>query len=306
MAPATPPRSRNRRGKSVVMDAPARPELFPTSPQRQPQLGIPVTPGSVGTKPNMSHFNRLRSPLLRSPAKGLRTPEYTPVKPSESVKKKLDFGDASHEFQSVGRVLFPESTESTEISDRDRFQNRFLAPPSSTATSQLLQGAPQLLPSNSQKQASKAFSSLLQDQLDEEDSALSSVRADPWEPESAGQPARKEARQMPGTPSDKIVTFELAKDWNNNSRSCFSSDEEGEEPMVRQKTLANPFDDNSTASEETRRRRQELLIAENPSIGNTIQYVDKNGKLAKERRLSPEEQKRFQPRRLFTKELDKD
>ncbi|SCU91136.1 LANO_0D10858g1_1 [Lachancea nothofagi CBS 11611] len=291
MAPATPPRSRNRRaGKSVMLEPP-RPEMFPMSPQRQPHLTAPVTPGSVGTKPNMSHFNRLRSPLHRSPARGLRTPEYTPMKPSESVRKKLDFGEETEDLQSVGRVLFPETSDANP----QRSQNGFLAP---GPASRLLQGAPGLLPPSS---TSKAFSFILEDQVDDE-RPISNVDTIDWDSDSLLH-ARKVAKQTPSTPSDRIVTFELAKDWNNNSQSCFSSDEEVEETSITQKSLENPFVDSSVPSEETRRRRKELLIAEHPGIEDTIQYVDKNGKVVKERHLTAEEQQRFRPRKLFAEEL---
>ncbi|SCU79236.1 LAME_0A07866g1_1 [Lachancea meyersii CBS 8951] len=288
MVPATPPRSRNRRGKGITLEPP-RPDLVPMSPQHHTQASIPVTPGSVGAKPSSFQFNKLRSPRHRSPIRGLRTPEYTPVKPSESARKKLDFGEETQEFRSVGRVLFPESNDGHS----DRFQSRFLAPAPSTKT---LQKAPQLLPPD--------FSSIMKDPLCSK-RAIPEIYADAWETDESTDSPRKGAKQTPGTPSDKIVTFELAKDWNNNSGSCLSSDEEDEETMIKSKSLKNPFESGSTPSEETRQRRKQLLLAENPDLESTIQYMDKKGKVVEERHLSSGEQERYRPRMLFADKLGK-
>ncbi|SCU77243.1 LAFA_0A00452g1_1 [Lachancea sp. 'fantastica'] len=295
MVPATPPRSRNKSEKQVMLEAP-RGDQVPMSPQRlHTQPAIPVTPGSVGAKPSSLPFNRLKSPRRRaSPIRGLRTPEYTPAKGSESVRKKLDFGDYQQEFRNVGRVLFPDDNNS---GSSERFQSGFLAPPSlKPATA--LQNAPKLL--------APEFSSITKDPLDTAKRTIPEIYSDTWETEEIENfPTRKEAKQTPGTPSDKIVTFELAKDWNNNSGSCISSDEEADEPVIKSKALENPFDSGSTPSEETRRRRKELLIQEYPALENTIQYVDRRGKVVKERTLSPQEQERFRPRMLFADKLDK-
>ncbi|CEP64965.1 cyclin-dependent protein serine/threonine kinase inhibiting protein SIC1 LALA0_S15e01376g [Lachancea lanzarotensis] len=292
MVPATPPRSRNKSEKPVMLEPP-RGDLPPMSPHRfHTQPSVPVTPGSVGAKPSSLPFNRLKSPRRRSsPIRGLRTPEYTPIKPSESARKKLDFGENQQEFRNVGRVLFPESSSGSS----ERFQSGFLAPPTKPSS---LQCAPKLLPPD--------FSSIMQDPLDTSKRAIPEIYADTWEmDQSSDDFPRKEAKQTPGTPSDKVVTFELAKDWNNNSGSCISSDEEAEETMIKSKTLENPFDSGSVPSEETRRRRKEQLIQEYPELGSSIQYVDKRGKVVKERTLSPEEQERFRPRMLFADKQDK-
>lgn len=264
----------------------------PSSPQQQSQLAVPVTPGSVSGKRYAAQRHRLRSPVLRSPVRGLRTPEYTPVKHnSAGAGKKSEFeADAANEFANVGRVLFPGFT----VDEDEPHRELPLPPPQQRQQQQqqrqqtngLLQDAPALLlPPSS---ASKAFASILDEPLSEED--ISS-----WQ---TSDPPAKISKQTPGTPSDRIVTFELARDWNNNSSSCFSSDEEDQETCIRQKTLENPFESHCVLDEETRRRRQELLLAHDPSLKDTVVYLDKKGKVTKERHLTPEEQSKFQPKKL--------
>lgn len=133
MAPATPPRSRNRRGKAVC----------PSSPQLLTRPAVPVTPGSVSGKRHTGQLQKLRSPLNRSPARGLRTPEYTPARPagvgaSAQARRKLEFPDDQQELAGVGRVLFPGPS-----SDASTFESRLLSPP---APGRLLRDAPALLP----------------------------------------------------------------------------------------------------------------------------------------------------------------
>ncbi|KAM3161290.1 Protein SIC1 [Lachancea thermotolerans] len=290
MAPATPPRSRNRRGKAVC----------PSSPQLLTRPAVPVTPGSVSGKRHTGQLQKLRSPLNRSPARGLRTPEYTPARPagvgaSAQARRKLEFPDDQQELAGVGRVLFPGPS-----SDASTFESRLLSPP---APGRLLRDAPALLPP---APASKAFAAILDEQFFEDD-PLQDRECSPtprgWETPPRATEVPPE--QAPSTPSDKIVTFDLAKDWNNNSSRCFSSDEEPDEISIRGKVLENPFADHIVADEETRRRRQELLLAEEPALQDTVSYIDKKGETSKKRHLNAEEQERFRPRMLFEQHLRK-
>ncbi|CUS22770.1 LAQU0S06e05622g1_1 [Lachancea quebecensis] len=290
MAPATPPRSRNRRGKAVC----------PSSPQLLTRPVAPVTPGSVSGKRHAGQLQKLRSPLNRSPARGLRTPEYTPAKPtsvgaSAQARRKLEFPDDQQELAGVGRVLFPGPSFDTST-----LGSRLLSP---QAPGRLLRDAPALLPP---APASKAFAAILDEQFFEDD-ALQERECSPtprgWETPS--RPTADPLEQAPSTPSDKIVTFDLARDWNNNSSRCFSSDEEPDETSIQGKILENPFDDHIFVDEETRRRRQELLLAEDPTLQDTVTYVDKKGEASRKRHLSSEEQERFRPRMLFEQHLRK-
>ncbi|AAS51013.1 ABR240Wp [Eremothecium gossypii ATCC 10895] len=113
---------------------------------------------------------------------------------------------------------------------------------------------------------------------------------------------RKAARQEPGTPSSRIVTFELAEAWHNQS-GCGSSDDEGEED-VRPLRLENPFLARGVAGADERRERARQLEAADPSIGHAVTLVDKRGRPVHQRELTPEEQELFKPRMLFARELE--
>ncbi|SCV99700.1 LAFE_0B00584g1_1 [Lachancea fermentati] len=284
MTPATPPRSRSRRVKSSTLEPPKL-QLSPTTPHRQGIFAAPVTPGTVTLKQKSNQFNRPSSPLHGSPLKGLKTPEYTPAK--LTTKRRLELANEPGNLDSVSRVLFlgnSQELQDAKLSDRKACSDK------KSINHNLMATPPQLLPP---VPSNDAFSSFLERQVFYEDTQSHS--------------SRKVAKQEPGTPSDKIVTFELAKDWNNNSGQCFSSDDEerGEE-LIKKATLKNPFASHEVADARTRRLRQKQLVSESPHLRDTVTYLNKSGQVAEERKLSKEDQERFRPKALFTEELERE
>ncbi|SCV02284.1 LAMI_0G17546g1_1 [Lachancea mirantina] len=275
MTPATPPRSRNRRSARAGTNS--KGFISPTTPHRLEEFENLLTP-ATSTRHKPVVLEKLRSPI-----RGLKTPEYTPAKlPS---KRRLDAAKGEDGFGSVSRVLFPTQNSSTTpqlTSSTESGTNRDSAP------QLLLAEAPAL---HYSKCTGLEVSSVLEKQQDTKD-VHSTIKI---------------SKQTPGTPSDKIVTFEMANDWNNNSGSRFSSDEEGEEVdhQIRKTQLENPFESNDYADRETRSRRQKALLASDPQLKDKITCRDRLGNIVKERRLTKEEQEQFKPKALFTKELER-
>lgn len=124
---------------------------------------------------------------------------------------------------------------------------------------------------------------------------------------------KKHAKQVPGTPSDRVVTFELASKWHNESGNNHHSAEDsgGEDKeragsIVKESSIGNPFLSTTVADKETRELRKKKMLEEEPDITDTVTYVNKSGKVVSKRHISPEEQERFKPVRLFSRELDKE
>lgn len=296
MTPSTPPRSsvgissRGKKGKET-QDIPDL-RLSPETPHRQSKFVAPVTPGTVSMKQQQQqqqlNSNRFRSPVHRSPFKGLKTPEYTP---NNAGKRKLDLQQPG-ELSNVSRVLFPSEEKqvpSLSVTGSGRLGSKKQLSPLIFDNEDDVSVIGSLLPPKSMGSRSGIFSSF----LEEED-------LDEVTPQS-----RKQPKQVPGTPSDKIVTFQLAKDWNNNSGSCFSSDDgDDDETLIREQKLIDPFSSDDIPDKQTRLARKQQLLAENPELEETVTYVNKYGKTVKQRNLSKDEQERFKPQMLFAKELE--
>lgn len=124
----------------------------------------------------------------------------------------------------------------------------------------------------------------------------------------------KLAKQEPGTPSDKITTFELARKWHNESGLNTSQSENEEEnihieqqpaAVNQHSNLENPFLSNNIADEKLRKERKEKMLLEDPDLEDTITYVNKGGKVVSKRHLTDDEKQRFKPTRLFAEEIDR-
>lgn len=111
----------------------------------------------------------------------------------------------------------------------------------------------------------------------------------------------KQPKQVPGTPSHQVTTFELAKKWYNNTESEEESDDE--EVLIRQTAPSNPFQSSSTLDHETIMARKQSLLEEAPDVENVIQYLNKKGEVVKRHYLSNAEKEAYKPRRLFASEL---
>lgn len=124
--------------------------------------------------------------------------------------------------------------------------------------------------------------------------------------ESDEESPHKLSKQVPGTPSHKIITFDMAQEWNNASEQWSNSDDEHPRPesSIKGKELENPFLAAGTADEKLIRQRKEALLRENPDIENVITYVNKKGDVVRRHKLSDEEKERYKPRRLFAKEIE--
>lgn len=117
---------------------------------------------------------------------------------------------------------------------------------------------------------------------------------------------RKQAKNLPGTPGDKVITFEMAKQWNNVSSkegtTVSDTEEEEETVTVSSVNLKNPFMDDTVLTREERSARHQKLLSENPELESTVTYVNKHGLVVNKRHLSSKDQARYKPRALFTDE----
>lgn len=272
MTPSTPPASRGRRNsRSVCTFEEALQERkdheFPQTPHRGSHLRAPVTPSTV--KPFKHSVPSLKAPLMgnvsKSPFKGFNSPEYTPQ--TQSSKSKGPLLESAGELQNVSRVLFPPSNEELlSVSDR--------AP---------LSLLPPRRPVSTRRDLSDQFSSDLE--------------------EGEYQESRKLAKQVPGTPSHKVVTFQMAQEWNNSEHES-ADDLSDSEEIVKGKSLYNPFQSEEVADESIRQQRKQLLLHENPDIEDVITYVNKKGDVVRRRHLSEREKELYKPKRLFAEELN--
>lgn len=276
MTPATPPRSRSRRPTSSQIET-LKLHLGPETPLHSKKEAIPVTPATISVK----QIGKIEKPVTFSPSKCLKTPEYTPHRSKPNFQSNVVIENPG--LKPVSRILFP--SHDTEqivhkcqeglpgLSDDDI--SRLLLPPQKI----------KILESTSRGSCGE--------QINDCD-----YRGNGYDPTLF-------AKQVPGTPTDKIITFQLAEDWNNNSGVCISSDDEGEKDIINSEYL-NPFLCDKVADNTLRNARRKELISKEPDITNSITYLDKNGKLVQKRELTPDEQERFKPKMLFKKELNQD
>ncbi|KAL3228448.1 Protein SIC1 [Nakaseomyces bracarensis] len=262
MTPSTPPRSRQRRSESVL-----------DTPKGAQQLGAPVTPSTVQKFKNVPS---LQQPFS-TPFNGLKSPERSPF-PLGSARRG-----------SVKRSLFPREEEEEE--EEQGHEERPVA--------RSLFGAHSLLPAES----TKPVQPLLQVpklHIDLTSSLEGSAQEE--EEEDVEAQIRKYAKNVPGTPSDKVITYEMAQRWNNVSSKEGTTISDTEEDTVKPAALKNPFMDDTVLTKEERRARHQKLLSENPELESSITYVNKHGQVVKQRQLSREDQSRYKPKALFTDE----
>ena len=122
---------------------------------------------------------------------------------------------------------------------------------------------------------------------------------------------KKHQKLVPGTPDDKIITFELSEKWVNKEvpirlrkdtdtvdSEVRDSDDEDSVFVSKSKELKNPFLVSDVPSERTRRLRQEKLLRENPDIEKFVTYVDKYGDTVVRKPRS-----HLRPKMLFKEQL---
>ncbi|QLQ79343.1 hypothetical protein HG537_0B06910 [Torulaspora globosa] len=267
MTPATPPASRGRRGSRPNQTLDEG-QNEPQTPHKDYQSRVPVTPAT-------SRAFKQSIPLLAPPAvgnesrssfKGFNSPEYTP---QNQQKKGCSF-EHPEELHNVSRVLFPAAKKEKSLSTEGTSASSCLLPPRRPVARRLV-GA----------------------------SLVESAESDDESP-------HKLSKQLPGTPSHKIITFGMAEEWNNASEKCSDSEDEDVRPgsSIKGKQLENPFLAAGTPDEKLIRQRKEALLRENPDIESVISYVNKKGDVVRRRQLSDEEKELYRPRRLFANEIE--
>ncbi|CAI4035012.1 hypothetical protein SMKI_12G1500 [Saccharomyces mikatae IFO 1815] len=276
MTPSTPPRSRGTRyltqpsgntGSNGIMQ-PQR------TPQKPSQNLVPVTPSTTKPFKNVPLLAPPNANMgMASPFNGLTSPQRSPF-PKSSVKRTL-FQFESHDngivreeqepFDHVNRILFPRQQDADIGEDEDEDEQVLLPPSRPTSARQL------------------------------------HFPLDRGQPDQAYR--KKIIKDVPGTPSDKVITFELAKNWNNDSpRNDFSSQEsEDEEDDIIKPVQVNknPFVSDELITQEIRNERKRALLTENPDIEDVVTYVNKKGEVVEKRKLTDEEKRRFKPKALF-------
>lgn len=277
MTPATPPRSRDDRtnvkstSKFGVGSVQHKKTPHPETPHKASDLLGPVTPSTA------RHFKQpvpsLAAPSAgsykKSPFKGFNSPEYTP-QVDAAKNRPLQF-EQQRGLQNVSRVLFP-------TSDDEEAQNCGVLP----SREQCL-----LLPPNRPTPTRRKHSSDLL--LNTED--------------DYSRTQHKQSKQVPGTPSHKIVTFEMAQKWHDPALKVDDLDDDDTDILSEGSPLRNPFQTSDVYDESIRQARKKSLITEHPDIENVITYVDKHGNVARRRQLSEQEKETYKPKRLFAKEL---
>lgn len=265
MTPATPPTSQGRRNSRPMCS-------FQDTVQEDRKENVPQTPkrglsSRAPVTPSTTKTFKHAVPSLMAPAAGIGAKSPFRGFNSPEYTPRAQSSKNSGELQKVSRVLFPPSGEDTSlISDR--------APLS-------------LLPPKRPISTRRSLSSEFVAGLEEEEC----------------QESRKLTKQVPGTPSHKIVTFEMAQEWNNSEHDS-AEDFSDTEEIVSGKSLYNPFQSADVADEATRQQRKQLLLRENPDIEDVITYVNKKGDVVRRRQLSEREKDQYKPRRLFAEELD--
>ncbi|CDF91904.1 ZYBA0S15-01244g1_1 [Zygosaccharomyces bailii CLIB 213] len=267
MTPVTPPRSRERRS-SVG----AEKEFSMTERDAVP----PETPhrflqdrGPVTPSTTKSH-KEPTAPLLLPPKDRISFQCYNSPEftPFREATGDEQEGIPSGDLRKVSRVLFPRSGKEDNLKG--------------SAPTELL---PPIRPTSSRRKYRSESPTRVVDV-----------------PQQHKQP-----KQVPGTPSHQVTTFELAKKWHNNTGKLIqgSSDEEsGEEEVLIKKTAPeNPFLSSSPVDPDTRAARKQSLLEKDPDVENVITYLNKNGEVVKRHHVSNAEKEAYKPRRLFAKEL---
>ncbi|AJV55583.1 Sic1p [Saccharomyces cerevisiae YJM1342] len=276
MTPSTPPRSKGTRYLAYPSDNTSSGALMQAqkTPQKPSQNLVPVTPSTSKSFKNTPLLAPPNSNMgMTSPFNGLTSPQRSPF-PKSSVKRTLfqfeshDNGTVREEQESLGcvnRILFPTQQDvDTDVAKEEEEEEVLLPPSRPTSAKQLRL-------------------SLERDEFDQSH-------------------RKKVIKDVPGTPSDKVITFELAKNWNNYSFQNTSSQEsEGEEDIIIKPLQMgkNPFVSDELITQDIRNERKKAMLRENPDIEDVITYVNKKGEVVEKRKSTDEEKRRFKPKALF-------
>ncbi|CAI4942902.1 ANL_HP_G0079520.mRNA.1.CDS.1 [Saccharomyces cerevisiae] len=274
MTPSTPPRSRGTRYLAQPSGNTSSSALMQgqKTPQKPSQNLVPVTPSTTKSFKNAPLLAPPNSSMgMTSPFNGLTSPQRSPF-PKSSVKRTLfqfeshDNGTVREEQEPLGRV------------------NRILFPTQQNVDIDAAEEGEVLLPPSRPTSARQLHLSLERDEFDQTH-------------------RKKIIKDVPGTPSDKVITFELAKNWNNNSprNDAKSQESEDEEDIIINPVRVgkNPFASDELVTQEIRNERKRAMLRENPDIEDVITYVNKKGEVVEKRRLTDEEKRRFKPKALF-------
>ncbi|CAI5304435.1 ASB_HP2_G0036530.mRNA.1.CDS.1 [Saccharomyces cerevisiae] len=277
MTPSTPPRSRGTRYLAQPSGNTSSSALMQDqkTPQKPSQNLVPVTPSTTKSFKNAPLLAPPNSSMgMTSPFNGLTSPQRSPF-PKSSVKRTLfqfeshDNGTVREEQEPLGRVnriLFPTQQNVDIDAAEEEEEGEVLLPPSRPTSARQL------------------HLSLERDEFDQTH-------------------RKKIIKDVPGTPSDKVITFELAKNWNNNSprNDAKSQESEDEEDIIINPVRVgkNPFASDELVTQEIRNERKRAMLRENPDIEDVITYVNKKGEVVEKRRLTDEEKRRFKPKALF-------
>ncbi|CAH1831456.1 unnamed protein product [Saccharomyces cerevisiae] len=277
MTPSTPPRSRGTRYLAQPSGNTSSSALMQgqKTPQKPSQNLVPVTPSTTKSFKNAPLLAPPNSNMgMTSPFNGLTSPQRSPF-PKSSVKRTLfqfeshDNGTVREEQEPLGRVnriLFPTQQNVDIDAAEEEEEGEVLLPPSRPTSARQL------------------HLSLERDEFDQTH-------------------RKKIIKDVPGTPSDKVITFELAKNWNNNSpkNDARSQESEDEEDIIINPVRVgkNPFASDELVTQEIRNERKRAMLRGNPDIEDVITYVNKKGEVVEKRRLTDEEKRRFKPKALF-------
>ncbi|AJV53335.1 CKB_collapsed_G0035890.mRNA.1.CDS.1 [Saccharomyces cerevisiae] len=278
MTPSTPPRSRGTRYLAQPSGNTSSSALMQgqKTPQKPSQNLVPVTPSTTKSFKNAPLLAPPNSSMgMTSPFNGLTSPQRSPF-PKSSLKRTLfqfeshDNGTVREEQEPLGRVnriLFPtQQNVDIDAAEEEEEEGEVLLPPSRPTSARQL------------------HLSLERDEFDQTH-------------------RKKIIKDVPGTPSDKVITFELAKNWNNNSprNDAKSQESEDEEDIIINPVRVgkNPFASDELVTQEIRNERKRAMLRENPDIEDVITYVNKKGEVVEKRRLTDEEKRRFKPKALF-------
>lgn len=328
MVPSTPPRSssynkNDSNNNSTHLKVPSnnnnrRLSIIPSTPQRsllnngnepvtpmtvQPFKGLNNTTNTINASNNNNAFSN--NPNLgrnkNSPFKTfLKSPEYTPKNTQQQQNNIINNKSQKRNLQNILSNDIP----NLQINNNNDFNSNETC----IDTSVLKSVTPVSFPT-------KNLYSILKENNNSDDLTLNLNDFDEldFDYSPTKNNKKKIPKNVPGTPSDKIITFEkseqlLISNLNKNKKkrndSISSLDSNSSEHLITHSKLSNPFLSDSILSNEDVDNRKSILLKENPNIESTITYVNKNGNVIKTRQLNESQMEKYKPRRLFTKELE--
>ncbi|CCF57729.1 hypothetical protein KAFR_0D00820 [Kazachstania africana CBS 2517] len=264
--PSTPPRSRHNQSSNVVDDT--------------------LTFG-----PSLPSLNRKVTVEPATPQKN--TSLTAPVTPSTVQKHQLNSSTNSMK-NGIPLLLHPRNQQQAMFSPFNGLkspefvsQRRSSITKTNTDNDKILQNVSRILFPNKRES-------------DDEESGTEDTQTFASQSSLLPPKRTKHHKEVPATPSDKLISFKLAEEWNNNSSKTGAADSDSEEEFINKGKLINPFESTKVPSRKLRNKRMQILKKENGRIDKEVTYLNKNGEIVKTKEVSDSA---IKPKMLFEREI---